>query len=64
MKIIEINNVTVLQDSQIRLPYEYNESVGNNYQIHLGKNVFTLNEIITKGLYTCIVILKLKIILH
>lgn len=47
----EINNVTVLQDSEIRLPCGYNESVGSNYPIHLGKNVFTLNETITKGDY-------------
>lgn len=47
----EINNETVLKDSQIRLPCGYNYYVGSNYPIHLGKNVFTLNETITKGDY-------------
>lgn len=49
--LFEINDVTVLQDSQIRLPCGYNDSVGGNYPIHLGKNIFTINETITKGDY-------------
>lgn len=45
---LDVVDSNLLEDSQVRLPCGYNDDKGHNFSIHLGKNILSLSETLTK----------------